>query len=62
MQLWKYLNLHWVHVAALVDPAKLDNLWDYGEEKQISLGDMIVDYLRHFKLHLNEIDELLKAE
>ena len=27
---------------------------------KVSLKTMVVDYLRHFKLHLNEIDELIK--
>lgn len=62
VQLWKYSNLHWIHVAGIVDTEKLDNLWDYGEDELISLGDMIIDYLRHFKLHLDEIDELLNRD
>ena len=59
LQLWKFSNLHWVHVAGLVDHDKLGNLWDFGEDKLISLEEMILDYLRHFKLHLEEIDELI---
>jgi hypothetical protein len=43
-----------------VDSPKLNNQWHYSEEKLISLNDGIVDYLRHFKLHLGEIDELIK--
>lgn len=58
--LWKYINRHVVHVIRHVDPSKLDNEWHYSEERLISLRAGIVDYLRHFKLHLNEIDELIK--
>ncbi len=57
--LWKYSNRHVVHVIRNVDPSKLDNEWYYSEERLISLRAGIVDYLRHFKLHLNEIDEIL---
>ncbi|MBN2349762.1 MAG: DinB family protein [Bacteroidales bacterium] len=60
--LWKYSNLHIVHVIENADPSKLDNLWFYSEEKLISLKDGIIDYLRHFKLHLDEIDELIRKE
>ncbi|MBL7111300.1 MAG: DinB family protein [Bacteroidales bacterium] len=61
VKLWKYSNLHWVHVAGIVDPGKLGNLWDFGEDKLLSLEEMIIDYPRHFKLHLEEINELLNT-
>jgi hypothetical protein len=59
INLWKYSNMHIVHVIKNVDPSKLDNQWHYSEERLISLNDGIIDYLRHFKLHLSEIDELI---
>jgi hypothetical protein len=58
VNLWKYANLHILHVINNVDPAKLENQWYYNENTLISLREGIVDYLRHFKLHLNEITEL----
>lgn len=59
--LWKYSNLHLIHVIINVNPAKLDNLWQASEEELVSLRDATVDYLRHFELHLNEIDDLIQA-
>ena len=59
--LWKFANRHIVHVIQNVDPLKLNNQWHYSEEKLISLKDGIIDYLRHFELHLREIDELIKS-
>jgi hypothetical protein len=59
IMLWKYSNWHIVHVINNVDPTKLDQLWHYSEERLISLKDGIIDYLRHFKLHLDEIKELI---
>jgi hypothetical protein len=59
INMWKYSNLHIVHVIKNVDPSKLNNQWHYSEERLISLKDGIIDYLRHFKLHLSEIDELI---
>ena len=59
IQLWKYSNIHIVHVIGNVDPAKLDQQWIYDKKNLFSLREMIVDYLRHFKLHLDEIDELI---
>ncbi len=59
IQLWKYINLHLSHVIQHVDPSKLNHKWQYDENRLISLEEGIVDYLRHFRLHLAEIDELI---
>ncbi len=59
ISLWKYSNIHIVHVIGNVDPSKLDNQWHYSEEQLVSLKEGIIDYLRHFKLHLDEIEDLL---
>lgn len=62
IQVWKYSNHHIMHVIENVDRSKLKNQWHYSETKLISLEEGIIDYLRHFKLHLDEIDKLLAAE
>jgi hypothetical protein len=59
INLWKYSNLHIVHVFQNVNPDKLENRWQCNETESVSLRDCIVDYLRHFQLHLNEINELI---
>ncbi|MFC2086528.1 DinB family protein [Bacteroidota bacterium] len=63
VQLWKYAHLHYVHIIGNVNPEKLENEW-ISESKygNIALKDMIVDFLRHFELHLGEIDELINRE
>lgn len=60
IQHWKYSHLHWIHVVKNVNQEKLDNEW-ISESKygNISLKDMITDFLRHFHLHLREIQELI---
>jgi hypothetical protein len=60
VQHWKYANLHVAHIIANINPEKVDNQWVAGEGKLVSLKDMTIDYLRHFKLHLSEIEDLLK--
>lgn len=62
INIWKYSNIHIVHVINNVDSSKLDNQWHYSKEKLISLKDGIIDYLRHLKLHLNEIEELINKK
>lgn len=59
VQLWKYLNIHIVHVINNVNIEKLDNEWISALNETVSLKLMIIDYLRHFKLHLSEIDDLI---
>ncbi len=61
INLWKYSNIHILHVIKNADSSRLDNQWHYSEELLISLKDGIIDYLRHFKLHLDEIDELINV-
>lgn len=60
VQLWKYSNLHLVHVINNVSIDKLDNVWISALNDEISLKAMIDDYLRHFRLHLSEIEDLIK--
>ena len=59
IQLWKYSNLHIVHVIRNVNIDKLENEWITTLIKNVSLQAMIHDYLGHFMLHLGEIDELI---
>lgn len=59
VQLWKYANLHLIHVIRNVDQSKLENQWISSETKLISLRENIEYYLPHFDLHLAEIEELI---
>jgi len=58
VQLWKYANIHIVHVIRNVHVSKLNNEWIAGPDEMVSLRDMIVSYLDHLKFHLEEIREL----
>jgi predicted MPP superfamily phosphohydrolase len=62
MQLWKYSNVHIAHVIRNVNVDKLDHEWITALGEKVSLKAMIQDYPRHFKLHLNEIEELIKKD
>jgi hypothetical protein len=59
--MWKFMNLHIIHVINNVNEAKLDNVWITALKKEVSLRTMIMDYKQHLKLHLDEIDELIHA-
>jgi hypothetical protein len=62
VQLWKHSNIHVVHVIRNIDESKLSNVWLSGLNEKVSLKAMVVDYLRHFKLHLDEITELIHMQ
>jgi hypothetical protein len=60
VQLWKYSNLHIIHVMKYVNQDKLINEWITALNQKVSLESMMLDYPRHIKLHLKEIEELIK--
>lgn len=59
VQLWKFSNLHYAHVIQFINPDKLKHEWIAGEDLRFNLQELVVDYLRHFQLHLDEMDELI---
>ena len=60
VQHWKYSHIHFIHVIKHVNLNKLNNEWiSESEYGNISLQDMITDFLRHFNLHLGEIQDLI---
>ncbi len=62
IQLWKYSILHFCHVINNLNDDKLENEWISGPEKKITLRTMILDFPRHLKLHLNEINDLINQK
>jgi hypothetical protein len=62
VQLWKYSNLHIIHVINNVNSTKLDNIWLSALGVEVSLLKMISGYLSHFELHLREIEELIERK
>lgn len=62
VQLWKYYNLHIIQVINSVDRTKLDSYWCDFEGTKVTLEEMIVGYLEHLHLHINEIHELIDQD
>lgn len=57
--LWKYTHLHFVHIIQNINPENMNNEWFADINSKITLKAMVEDFPRHFKLHLNEITELI---
>jgi hypothetical protein len=62
VQLWKHTNMHFCHVVQNINPEKIDNEWISALNQRITLEAMVADFPRHFRLHLNEIDELISEK
>ncbi len=60
IQLWKYTNKHFVHVIKNINNEKLNNVWISALNQEVSLEAMVLDFPRHLKLHLGEINELIE--
>ena len=61
VQLWKCFNLHIIHIIRNIDRKKLSHIWSKGPGSPVSLQDLIIHYLAHFKVHLDQIEANLKA-
>ena len=61
ISLWKYFNLHMIHLIQSVDNSKLDSYWCDFEGTKVTLQEMIEGYLDHLQHHINEIHELIGA-
>jgi len=59
VKLWSSVNRHFVHLIGQVDESKLNQYWTSALNEKVTLGEMITDFPRHFKLHLNEISALI---
>ena len=59
VKFWKYSNWHLVHVIENIKVEKLGNEWTASSTNKVSLKVMVLDYLRHFELHLDEINDLI---
>jgi len=59
VNLWSALNRHMVHMIGQIDESKLDQYWISALKEKVTLLQMITDYPRHFRLHLNEISALI---
>jgi len=62
LQLWKFSMLHICHIMENINTDKLNNEWIAGPDKKITLESMILDFPKHFKLHLSEINDLINKD
>ena len=61
LALWRYFNLHLARVIQTVNERWIDHIWVVDEDTSITLGELMIDYLRHLKDHLHQIRERIDA-
>ncbi len=59
VRLWAAVNRHMIHLIGQIDASKLNQYWMSALNERVTLREMIADYPRHFRLHLNEISALI---
>ncbi len=59
LALWRYFNLHIAHVIRTVDEDCQDHIWVVDEDTAVTLGELMIDYLRHLQDHLQRIKNLM---
>jgi hypothetical protein len=58
--LWKQYNVLIGNIIKEVDESKLKNYWKRPDGDKITLKDLIVDYVRHIKDHIEHFEETLE--
>lgn len=56
LDLWQGLNHHIARIIRNVNETCIDHIWVMDEDKYITLGELMVDYLRHIKDHIVQIE------
>ena len=55
LDLWRYFNLHLAYVIRTVNEKCIDHIWVVNEDTSITLGELMIDYLRHLNDHLQQV-------
>ena len=55
LDLWRYFNLHLARVIRTVNEECIDHIWVVNEDTSFTLGELMIDYLRHLNDHLQQV-------
>lgn len=61
LNLWRYFNIQLADIIRSVDPVCLTHVWQVDPKTSVTLFDLMIDYQRHLKAHLDQIDDNLNA-
>ena len=61
LALWQSFNIQLADIIRSADPVCLSHAWQIDPKTRVSLFELMTDYHRHLKLHLDQIQETLNA-
>ena len=59
--LWQHYNIQLAYIIRSVDLSCLSNVWQLDAQNRATLYELMIDYLRHLEVHLNQITDTLAA-
>ena len=59
--LWQYFNMQLAYIIRSVESSCLSHIWQVDPQTSVTLFDLMTDYHRHLKLHLDQIEDTLNA-
>jgi len=59
LKLWRLFNLHLSTIIRGVNKECLQNIWVIDEDTTVTLEDLMIDYLKHLEVHLEQIHKCL---
>ena len=59
--LWHYFNTQLAYIIRSVDPSCLSHFWQVDSKTSVTLFDLMTNYQRHLKAHLDQISDTLNA-
>lgn len=57
LDLWQGLNRHLARIIRDVNDKCIDHIWVVDEDNSITLGELMIDYERHLKVHIVQIED-----
>jgi hypothetical protein len=61
LTLWRYFNIQLAYIIRSVDSSCLSHTWQVDPKTSVTLFDLMTDYFRHLRDHLNQIGDTLNA-
>ncbi len=59
LSLWQHFNLHLAWIIQTVSPDVLNHIWRLDDNTRVSLRDLMIDYLRHLKVHVEQVNAIM---
>ena len=59
LDLWRFFNLHLSHIIRTVNQECINHIWVVDEDTYVTLGELMIDYLRHLNDHLQQINNCI---